>query len=190
MSDKLKDYIDQFHYNGICFVTKTIKIFGEINSEMKDKAVSNLHLLDQVSGEVTILLSSEGGDVSSGLAIVDAIRAMKNNVRIIAYEEVASMASVIFQAADENRRFMMPNSYLMLHEGESGTKGKRKDREEWQKLLDWYDKTCLNMYLGKIKEKKPRYTMKKLEEQLDKDWILLPKDAVHWGLADSILETY
>ena len=115
---------------------------------------------------------------------------MKNFVRIIAYGEVGSMASVIFQAADTGRRFMMPNSYLMLHEGESGTVGKKKDRKEWNRLLNFQDKRCIEMYMDKINEKKSTYTLKQLEAKLDKDWILLPEEAIDWGLADQVLETY
>lgn len=190
MSDKLQDHIDKFHDYDICYSTKTCKIFGDIDKDMKDRTISNLHLLDHTTGEVTILLSSGGGSVSEGLDIVDAIRAMKNYVRIIAYGEVGSMASVIFQAADTGRRFMMPNSYLMLHEGESGTVGKKKDRKEWNRLLNWHDKRCIDMYMTKIKEQKPKYTLKQLDAKLDKDWILFPEEAIQWGLADKVLETY
>jgi ATP-dependent Clp protease protease subunit len=190
MSDKIKDMVSDFHDYDICFGTKTIKIFGEIDKKMKNRTISNLHLLDQVTGDVTILLSSEGGNVSDGLAIFDAIRAMKNRVKIIAYEEVASMASVIFQAADEGCRYMMPNSYLMLHEGESGNIGRKKDREEWDKLQSWHDDKCINVYLKNIKTKKKRFSKNNLNKMLEKDWILKPKEAIFYGLADDILEVY
>ena len=189
MTDKIKESISDFHEHGICYESKTVELFGEINKEMKEKVIKNLHILDQVTGEVTILLSSEGGDVSHGLAIVDAIRAMKNEVKIIAYEEVASMASVIFQAADKGKRFMMPSSYLMLHEGASGAIGKKKDRVEWNRLLEWHEKRCMDIYIGKIKEKKT-FTNKQLNAKLDKDWILFPEEAISWGLCDKILEIY
>jgi len=184
-----KESIELFHDYGVCYETKTIKCFGEINKERRDQVISNLHLLDQKTGEVTILLSSEGGCVQSGLEIIDAIRAMKNLVRIIAYGEVSSMASVIMQAGD--RRCMMPNSFLMLHEGEAELKGKRKDRKEWGKLQEHQEKVTIDLYYDRIKEKKPRYGKKKFIDKVeDKDWILLPKEAVELGLADEILETY
>ena len=189
MSD-LVDNIDRFHTHDIFYSSKTIKIFGEINESMMNKTISNLHTLDQTSGDVTILLSSEGGCVTSGMAIIDAIRAMKNNVNIIAYGGICSMASVIFQAADQDRRFMMPNSFLMIHEGESEISGKQKDIQQWKKLLDWQEKICIQMYDDKIKEKKPRYKKKTLIDNLDKDWIIFPKEAVELGLADKILEVY
>lgn len=187
---KIKDTISDFHDNHICFETKTMKIFGDINKDQKEKAITNLHLLNQTTGDITILLSSDGGDVSEGLDIVDAIRASKNYIDIIAVGGANSMASVIFQSADTGRRLMMPNSYLMLHEGESGTVGKKKDRKEWNRLMDHQDGICIGMYLSKIKEKKKSYNEKLLRTKLDKDWILLPEEAIEWGLADKIVDTY
>ena len=190
MSDKVNNMIEQIHEKAICYDTKTLKIFGDIDKDMKDKVVSNLHILDQTHGEVTILLSTEGGCVTSGLEIIDAIRAMKNHVRIIAYGEVASMGSVIFQAADTGRRLMMPNSYLMLHEGDAELSGNRANRQAYKRLLERDEETCIKMYLKKIKEVRPRFTKKQLNDKLQTDWILFPKEAIEFGLADKILETY
>jgi ATP-dependent protease ClpP protease subunit len=185
MSD-IKDSIEQFHDKGICYATKTIEMFGDIDVEMRNRVVKNLHILDQKTGEITILLSSEGGNVNIGLEIIDTIKNMKNYVRIVASGEVSSMASVIFQAGD--RRCMRPNSFLMLHEGTAELQGKQKDRDQWKKLQDWQENTCNNIYLSRIKEKKPRYSKKKLLENMDKDWVIFPKEAVELGLADNIME--
>lgn len=186
MSSNVKDSIEQFHEYGVYYDTKTIEIFGEIDEEMKKRVVRNLHILDQKTGAITILLSSEGGSVDQGLEIVDTIKCMQNYVNIIATGEVSSMASVIFQAGD--KRIMRTNSYLMLHEGEASLKGKQKDMEQWKKLQDWHEKYCIDLYLSRIKEKKPRYTRKKLLEEIDKDWVILPKEAIALGLADEIKE--
>jgi ATP-dependent Clp protease protease subunit len=191
MSEKIKEVVEAFHDNHVCIPTKTLKIFGDIDEEIKDRTISNLHLLDQVTGEITILLSSGGGSVNEGLAIVDAIRAAKNFVRIICYGEVASMATVILQAADTGRRYMTPNSYLMLHEGEGGQTGKARDRKAWQRIEDWQEKTCIDMYWNKIIEKKPHSDRKKFEKKVnDSDWLLTPEEAIEQGLADTIIGEY
>ncbi len=185
-----KDNISDFHDHSICYATKTIDIFGEIDDKMKSKVLKNLNLLDQVTGEVTIRLSTEGGCVTAGLAIYDAIRAMKNHVRIIAYGEVASMGTVIFQAADKERRFMMRNSYLLLHEGESELSGKEKDIKAQKRLQNWQEERCIEIYYNKIRETRPKYPKNALMKNLDKEWYLFPEEAVEAGLADKILDHY
>jgi ATP-dependent protease ClpP protease subunit len=186
-----KDLIGTFHSEGIYPPTKTIKIEGEIDADLASKTLANLHLLDQVTGEITILLSSEGGCVTAGFKIYDAIKACKNYVRIIAYGEVASMATIILQAADEGRRFMALNSYLMLHEGDTELEGKKKDRKVWERLYEWQEKNCMDIYWNKVKEKKPRAKRFVFESKVNEsDWILFPKEAIQQGLADEIIEKY
>jgi ATP-dependent Clp protease protease subunit len=190
-TDAFRDDIEKFHAHGIYVPTKTIEMFGDIDSDMKDRVIKNLHTLDSKTGRITILLSSEGGCVSSGLDIYDAIRASKNHVRIIAYGGIESMASVVFQAADRNMRFMTPNSYMMIHEGEQETRGSFKNRKSWEKLIQHQEKTCNDIYLSKIKDKKPRYSLTKFKDEfLDHDRILLPDEAIEFGLADTIIEVY
>ena len=186
-----KDIIEIFHDNGLCLTTKTVRVEGEIDEELAGKTLANLHLLDQMTGEITIILSTNGGCVTAGFKIYDAIRACKNHVKIIAYGEVASMGTIIFQAADDGRRYMAPNSYLMLHEGDTELEGKKKDRKEWERLYEWQEKRCMDIYWTKVKEKKPRARRSVFERKVnEKDWILLPKEAIEQGLADSIIEKY
>ena len=187
MSDKYNN-IDLFHEFDIYYPSKTITLFGEINQESRDKFIKNLHSLDESSGEITILISSEGGDVEEGLSIYDYIASSRNIINIICIGGVCSMATVILQAASEGKRFMYPNSYLMIHEGTQGTIDHPKNREQWERLNKIYSTKCEDIYLTKIKEKKPKFSRTKLKELLLFDTILTPKEAIDLGLVDGIIE--
>jgi ATP-dependent protease ClpP protease subunit len=184
MSEKLKDSLSQFHDNGVYSPTRTLKLYGEIDLESQESFVTNFHALDQTTGIITILLSSEGGCVGAGLAIYDEIRASKNLVRIICQGEVASMATVILQAGDE--RIMRPNSYLMIHMGEQATSGHPISKKEWDRHTEIQDNICNMIYLKKIKEKKQRFSKNRLTKLIEHDKILTPDEAVSLGLADKI----
>lgn len=188
------DNIDTFHEYGVYFPTKTVKIFGEITPEMKDKVITNLHALDKAavaSGSViTILLSTEGGNIDDGLAIYDAIRAVKAKVQIIAYGEVSSMGSVIFQAADEGMRFMTPNSFLMVHGAKYEPPGGDEGTvEAWFGIQKHQEEVCNQILLNKVKEKK-RISRQKFNNMIKSDWILIPDEAIKYGLADAVVEGY
>jgi len=188
MSDKLTSNIENFHAYDIYVPTKTIKIFGDIDELMKDTIVSNLHILDGTTGMVTVLLSSDGGCVDNGLAIYDAIKSMKNAVRIIGYGGVSSMASVIMQAGDE--RFMSVNSYMMLHEGTAAFEGSRLNRKAWERLHKIQEELIYDIYRDSIIVKK-RITKKALVDKVEKaDWVLTASEAVAWGLVDKVVEIY
>ncbi len=187
MSEKVKDSISDFHDYGIDIVTRTMTIFGEINAEEAKKAITNLHILDNSgTGTITVKIMSEGGDIVEGLAIYDAIKHCRNHVRGLGVGNVESIATVIFQACDE--RVLAAHSYFTLHEGSASVEGKFKDKREWDKFYEALETKTNEIYLEKIKQKKPRYSMPKLTEFMDRDRILLPNEIIDMGLADRIQE--
>lgn len=185
MSDKLKDYIDQFHTHGVFIPTKTIRITGPIDEDSYDNLMTNLHALDSMSGEITIKLNSEGGCLTSAKAMYDAISNCKNKVTIVVYGEACSAATIVLQAADV--RAMANNSKLMVHSGaeslpENHPRNIDKLYEQHRLDEEWME----SLYLKKIKEVKKRFTKVQLRDKLTWDKYLSPKEALELGLIDVI----
>jgi len=157
-----------------------------VDYAMAERVIKNLHFLDRSEGEITIIMNNIGGDVYHGMAIFDAIKACENEVTIIAYGHAMSMGSVIMQAADT--RIMTPNARMMLHYGYGGHNDHLKNLYKHIDELKKLDKIINQIYLEKIKEKKPRFTMKQLEEKMNFDWFLDAKESIEFGLCDKILE--
>lgn len=63
---------------------------------------------------VTLYINSLGGEVQSGLALYDVMRAVSCPVRTVCLGMAASMAALLFVAGDE--RWMLPHSRLMIHD--------------------------------------------------------------------------
>jgi ATP-dependent Clp protease protease subunit len=159
-----------------------------VDYALAEKMIKNLHILDKRATDqpVTIKMNSCGGDVYHGLAIYDAIKSCQNDVRIITYGYVMSMGSVILQAADE--RIMSPNSRMMIHYGQAGMGGHLLDIYKHTEELKELDSIVNNIYLSRIKEKKPRFAMKQLEDKMKFDWYLGSQEAILMGLCDRVLE--
>lgn len=187
MSTSFKELISEFHTNHIFLDTKTIVMVGDIDEDMFSMLAKNLHALDSKSGEITIKLMSDGGSVVAARGIYDLIRGCKNNVRIICYGEVSSSASIILQAADH--RVMTPNSKLMIHCGVEfvpSSLPRNADRMMLEHRKD--EKWMEDIYIQRIKQKKPRFTKKQLRELLEYDTYFTPKEALDIGLIDHIGE--
>lgn len=188
MSTKIKDSIDNFHSSSIYLPTRSIRLSGEVDDDMLDTALKNLHALDSTNGTINIFLTTEGGDVDAGLAIYDAIKGCVNYVRVMVYGECSSAGTIIFQAGDE--RLMSPHSYLMVHIGTEGTSGHPENKARWD---EWYKKQEImmeNIYLAQIKKKKKRYSRNMLKSMLRFDTILTPKEAIEVGLADMVCDQF
>jgi ATP-dependent protease ClpP protease subunit len=187
VSNKIDDYVELFHQRGIFIPTKTMRLVGEVDIDMFNNALCNLHSLDSIHGEITIKLMSDGGSVSIARGIYDLIRGCKNKVRIICYGEVSSSGTIILQAGDQ--RIMSENSKLMIHVGSEGFSRdhpRNIDRLYEQCRIDeaWME----DVYLERIKEKKKRYTRHKIKDLLTWDKSFSPKEALDMGLIDEVGE--
>ena len=186
MSKRSSDTIALLHTDQIYTPNRSITMFGDIDIEMFDQVFKNLLILDSTEGTITIYINSDGGDLQQAMAIYDAITNCKNYVRMIAYGSASSAASIILQAADE--RLLSPKSYVMIHAGEEGTEGHPEIKKRWDAkcLLDnqWME----DLYLEKIRNKKPKFQRSKLTEMLKFDTILEAEEAIELGLADAIYQ--
>jgi ATP-dependent Clp protease protease subunit len=184
------DQLVTFHNYNIDVTTKTITLTGEVNDEMADTTLKNLHILNQSNGKITIYLNSDGGDLSSGKVIYDAIKYSSNVIRIICFSSVMSCGSLILMAGDE--RIMMPNSLLMLHSGNEGL-GQEHPRniDKAYANLRRDEEFIESVYLERMneklrKDKKKILTSKSIRDLITWDTYIGPEEALKMGLITSI----
>lgn len=184
MSSK-EGIIDQVHDKGLDMRTRTIFLQGDVDEVQYEQFSRNMHLLEKGTGEITIKMCSGGGHVSYGWGIYDLIKSSKHFVRVVVESKCESMATVIIQAADE--RLIHKNARFMIHYGtESYEEQHAEDVRRWQAWGDKEEKKTQQIYLDRIKEKKPRFTKEKLQKLLEFDTILTPKEAIDLGLLDKV----
>lgn len=95
---------------------RELSVTGAIDAAMAFDICQQLLQLerDDASAEVTLYVTSPGGSVSAGLAIVDAMRTIACPVRTVCLDTAASMGAIIFVSGD--RREMFPHAELMIHD--------------------------------------------------------------------------
>ena len=94
---------------------RIVKIRGEITEESALDFTDQLLELNMESDEpITVLINSPGGEINSGLMMLDAITGSKAPIRMVCRGKAYSMGALLFAGAKE--RLMLPNSELMLHQ--------------------------------------------------------------------------
>jgi len=160
-----------------------------VDGQLAERVIKGLHVMDHNfkadDKPIMIQLNCIGGDVHHGLAIYDAIKECKNHVTIKVYGAAMSMGSIICQAGDE--RIMAPNSRMMLHYGNFGIDDHSKTAIQWAKEEEKMNRVVEDMYLSRIKEKRPKYKRSQLQTKMNFDTVLTPKEAIELGLADKII---
>ncbi len=194
-----KDDIDKyFDYN--IFVPQRILYLGSksylddqeesgTDHEMFEYFFKGLTFLEFSSAEKPIIvhMNNLGGDWYHGMAIFNAIRACRCHITIVALGHCMSMGSIIFQAGDT--RIIAQDCTMMIHDGTETLMGTPKSVENWAKHSKDVRKRMYDIYYKRMKSKKPRITLKKIEEMCSHDTILSADEAVSLGLADSIMES-
>ena len=95
---------------------RELECAGEINAEIVYSLCRQLRYLqhEDPEGEITLFINSPGGEVNSGLALYDVMKAVTCPIRTVCMGTAASMGAVLFAAGD--RRDILPHGRVMIHD--------------------------------------------------------------------------
>ncbi len=94
----------------------TIWIFDEIDSEMAEYVCSAIFQAQETETEINIYINSQGGDLYSGIAIINAMRTSSIPIHTTVCGAAYSMALSIAAAGTRGHRRCMKNATYMYHE--------------------------------------------------------------------------
>ncbi len=164
---------------------RVIMITEPIDDYMMGIIVSQLLYLEAEDSDepIHMYISSPGGSVMAGLAILDTMELIHAPVYTYAMGMVASMAAVLFACGEKGHRYIMPNAEVMIHQPLGGTSGQASDIEiQANHILN------LKKRLYKILAKATKQHVKTIEKQSDRDNYFEALEAIKFGLADTVLE--
>lgn len=196
---------------------RIIVVRGEVDDVMASIVVEELlHLNNENStAPLHMYIMGPGGSVHSGLAIMDTMKMISAPIYTYALGYVASMDAAIFSAGD--KRYVLPNSQVMLHQVGGGAEGKVHDmvvNVNYTKrlnnlLLATLARNCkklTNEEFNTIKSRIDKMTdddenvvlklptkigekLAAFKKEVDRDTWLMADAAVRFGVADEILTT-
>ena len=163
---------------------RIIFLSGEITDEVSNNIICQLLYLDSISKEdINIYINSPGGSITAGMAIYDTINFIKSDVSTICIGIAASMASIILASGTKGKRYILPNSEVMIHQPLGGVQGQATEiKIVADRILYLKDK------LNKILADKTNKDLKKIEIDTERDYYLSSKEALEYGIVDKILE--
>ena len=168
------------------FSDREILCVGEINSVTVNSLINQIRYLakSDPEKEITMYINSPGGEVSSGLALYDVMKAVKCLIRTVCVGTAASMAAVLFASGSE--RDMLPHARIMIHDpliiggaGGSALAMKRLSDD----LLRTREILC-----GILAEHTGR-TLEEIYEKTASDSFFYADEAIKFGLADKVVES-
>ena len=155
-----------------------------IDSQIANLLVAQLLFLDHDDQEqdISIYINSPGGEVYAGLAIYDTIRMIRPDVKTYCVGTAMSMAAVLLAAGTPGKRFALPNSRVMIHQGSGGFRGNIPDLEVQAKETFSVIKT-----LTEILAEHTGQPFDKVKADTQRDYYLNGEEARDYGLVDEVL---
>ena len=108
---------------------RIVFIGGHVSSDLANSVVAQLLHLEQEDSEkdITIYINSPGGSVDAGMAMIDTMNFIKPDVSTICIGMAASMGAMILSQGTKGKRYVLPNSRIMIHQPMTGVEGQASD---------------------------------------------------------------
>ena len=163
---------------------RIIIINGEINNDLANSVVAQLLYLDSLNNDdISIYINSNGGSVTDGLAIYDTMNFVKSDVSTIGIGMCASMGAFLLSSGCPNKRYILPNCEVMIHQPLGGAQGQATEiKIAAEHILKTKEK--LNNILAKNTNK----DLKLIEKDTDRDNFMSAEEALKYGIIDKIIE--
>lgn len=132
--------------------------------------------------DIQMYLNSPGGSVTAGLAIYDTMQYIDCDVATYCIGQCASMGAVLLAGGKKGKRYILPNSRVMIHQPWGGTQGTAADMEiQVKEILE------LRGRLNDILARHSGQTTKAIEKATDRDNFMSAQESVDFGLVDQII---
>ncbi len=164
---------------------RIIFLGGVIDDYMANLVIAQLLFLESQDAkkDVKIYINSPGGSVTAGLAIYDTMQYIKPDVSTICVGMAASMAAVLLSAGKKGKRFILPNSEVLLHQVMGQAGGQAVEIEISAKHI-----IKIKDRLNKILARHTGQPLSKIEKDTDRDFYLDAQQAKNYGIVDEIIK--
>jgi ATP-dependent Clp protease, protease subunit len=164
---------------------RIIVLDSELDDEIGTRLMSQLYLLSASDprADISFWINSPGGSVPAMLAIMDVMRAIPNDVSTLALGLACSAGQFLLTAGERGKRFALPHSKILMHQGSAGFGGTAVDIELQADDLRQTRDTVLGITAELTGQPAPRV----FEDSLRDRWYTA-EQAVAYGFIDEVID--
>ncbi|MBU6392690.1 MAG: ATP-dependent Clp protease proteolytic subunit [Planctomycetota bacterium] len=134
--------------------------------------------------DINIYINSPGGSITAGLAIYDTMQFVQCDVATFCIGQAYSMAAIILAGGTKGKRHGLPHTRIMLHQPWGGMRGTATDISiQAEEILR------MKKSLNEILVKHTGQPLKRIEEDVDRDFYMSSQEAKAYGLVDEVIES-
>ncbi|HVX58904.1 MAG TPA: ATP-dependent Clp protease proteolytic subunit [Candidatus Saccharimonadales bacterium] len=165
---------------------RIIFLGDDVNEHTANLVVAQMLFLENQDADKDIILyiNSPGGSVYDAMAIYDTMQFVKCDIQTVGIGVQASAAAFLLSSGTPGKRFLLPHATVMIHQPSSGTRGKVTDQE-----IDLREALRVKRMMEEIMARNTGQDIKKVHEDMERDFWMTAEDAKKYGLVDRIIDT-
>ncbi|AEX21339.1 MULTISPECIES: ATP-dependent Clp endopeptidase proteolytic subunit ClpP [Vibrio] len=163
---------------------RVIFLTGQVEDHMANLVVAQLLFLESENPDKDIFLyiNSPGGSVTAGMSIYDTMQFIKPNVSTVCMGQACSMGAFLLAGGAPGKRYVLPNSRVMIHQPLGGFQGQASDIQiHAQEIL------TIKQKLNKLLAEHTGQPLEVIERDTDRDNFMSAEQAVEYGIVDAVL---
>src|SRR5581483_6100579 len=163
---------------------RIIFLGSDVNEATANLIVAQLLFLqaEDPKKDIFLYINSPGGSVYDALAIYDTMQYVTNDVQTVGIGMQASAAAILLSSGAKGKRFLLPNSTVMIHQPSSGTQGKVTDQE-----IDLKESLRVKRLIEEIMAKSTGQKVDKIHIDMERDFWMTASEAKKYGLVDDVI---
>ena len=163
---------------------RIIFISGEIDDDLANSIIAQLLYLDSINNDdISIYINSPGGSITSGMAIYDTMNFIKSDVSTICVGIAASMAAFLLSCGTKGKRYILPNSEVMIHQPLGGVNGQATEiKIVAERIINLRNK--INTILSKNTGK----DLDIINSDTERDYYMDSNESLKYGIIDKIIK--
>jgi len=164
---------------------RIIFLGSPITTEGANLIVAQLLFLESEDAkkDIQFYINSPGGSVTATLAIIDTMNHVKPNVSTVCVGLAASGGAWLLSSGVKGKRYALPSAEVMIHQPLGGAEGQASDIEITAKQI-----LRMKELLVKMMAKNTGQPIKKVEQDIDRDYFMNAEEAKKYGVIDEVLK--
>lgn len=134
--------------------------------------------------DISLYVNSPGGMVYAGMAIYDTMQYIKPDVSTICVGMAMSMGAVLLLGGAKGKRYSLPNSKIMIHQGSAGFSGSPSDIEIHAKEV-----LSLRERMVEIIADHTGQSLDQVKDDIDRDRFMTAEEAKAYGIIDEVISS-
>jgi ATP-dependent Clp protease, protease subunit len=157
---------------------------SEVDDDVANVIIAQMLYLEaeDPDKDITLYINSPGGLAYAGMAIYDVMQHVQCEVSTTCVGMAMSAAAMILAGGAAGKRFALPSSKVMIHQGSAGTRGAPSDME-----IQLREVLALTQRMAEIIAFHSGRPIDQVKLDIDRDYFLTPEEACEYGLIDEII---